>query len=172
MELIKNQNPIPPKKKLKSYIITYSISFLINIIFYSFYTTMFVHIIILLIIILSLYFHDKLKNGYDGWKITEDGILLMRDVFLKGKQSAFISNNELKKITIYQRGSAYKFETLENSEILSPPVSTFGFAPILRYYYEMGIELVYLGYSDHEVDLYVRGKIDSLPMTNDMEIKN
>ncbi len=66
---------------------------------------------------------------------------------------------------------AFLFKTKNGKTTLEPRVQIFQFAPLLKLFYEKNIPISYSG-SDYEVDLYIKGQIESLPMTNGMKIKS
>ena len=174
MKLIEYNEPSSKRKNVKSLII-------IAIIFLSFgilsngWDGIKVMLPITITVLIVLTIEESFNKHFDGWKITNEGIELSRINTFKGLESFFIHNNTIKSIKYIQPQPkiplAFIFNTTKGKKTLYPKMDIFKLAPILKYFYEKKIQIEYT-LSDCEVDLYIKGKIDSLPMTNDMEIKN
>lgn len=133
------------------------------------------YVVLTLIISLSILYYEFFENLYDGWSLDINGVHFFRINIFRGRQSIFINFNEINSIKYiqpqYRVPLSFVFYTNKGKTTLTPKVSAYKFAPILKYFYEKDIPINY-SVSDYEIDLYIKGKIDSLPMTNDMEIKN
>ena len=65
--------------------------------------------------------------------------------------------------------SSLQIVTSNNKYSVLPKEGILKLAATLKYFKNLGLKVA-LAKFDHEVELYLQGKIDSLPMTNDMKI--
>jgi len=173
MEIIKQKEPESKKSQLIFTAIFLSTLLLLGLIFGG-WSTLKILFPIALIIITIFEIVKCYERTYDGWLLDSNGISLLRVDLLRGRQSYLLRFDEITSIKYIQPQPriplTFVFYTNQGKRVLTPKIEIFKFAPLLKFLFEKGIIINY-SVSDHEVDLYIKGKIDSLPMTNDMKIK-
>jgi len=173
MEVIKIQKPTTQKGKLIQAIIlslvltTFSaIGGKWNLIIYP---------IIFIMLFLLYYLFQTIDNFiyYDGWILENDSITIMKTNMIMGITTRKIYYSEITGITYYEGGartpSSLQIVTSNNKYSVLPKEGILKLAATLKYFKNLGLKVA-LAKFDHEVELYLQGKIDSLPMTNDMKI--
>ena len=112
---------------------------------------------------------------YDGWTLEEDFVLIMRANILSGITTRRIYYKDINSMT-YNKGfgrvpSSIGISTAKKKYSILPKYNIFDLAATLKFFQNQNIK-VSLSTRDDEVELYLQGKIDSLPMTNDMKIND
>lgn len=131
---------------------------------------------ITLVLLIMIFLHDELTTTFNGWVIEGDYInLSSKTIFLGRVSNQKILISELIQILYIEsaprRPRTILFKTPQGTFTLQPKYDIFELAGLLKYFYDKSIEIKFKE-KDHEVELYITGKIDSLPMTNEMKIKN
>lgn len=175
MEIIKYRPAFSPTKKLKYFIAFYTIVMVVSYYSTGYRVLQYMIPITAGVLILSLII-ERVDSIYDGWRISEGEIVLERIDLISGKKSLKLSFSDIVSIQYVKRESnvplTFLFLTKEKKYKLQPiRLDIFQFAGTLKYLKNQNIAVEF-SRRDHEVELYLQGKIPSIPMTNDMEVKN
>lgn len=126
---------------------------------------MFTFILLVLVFFLFVIIIEIIGANYDGWVLDDDKIIIEKNTFLKGRQFIQIALNKIHKIA---HNEALILYTDKNKYIVGHAPSAMELAATLKFLQSKGIEIVLHG-GDYEVELYLQGKIDALPMNNENE---
>lgn len=106
---------------------------------------------------------------YDGWQIKKDEIIVLCD-WIGGIRVKNIKFADIRGITYYAGGRyalpSLTFKLIDQNVRCYTHISIFDLADTLLYFQSKGISIKLIP-SDAEIQLYLDGKIQSLPMTND-----
>ena len=113
---------------------------------------------------------------YDGLIISTDFIIISKNSIFKGTVQHELPNKDIERITYAKAMHRTPQHLIIESGIKPTKLrvmisdSIFKFAYILRELKQNGMNIQIHG-GDHEVQLFLDGRIPDLPMTNDMEIR-
>lgn len=126
-------------------------------------------------IFVFIFIFRTLKNFYKKKIIiSENHIELIKTRLAGKKASKRFMFSEIERIKYnkggYRQDSAIYLKTKENSNIKVPVTeNSFQLGPILKFLNDKGIK-INLVHSDHELRLYLDGKIKSFPMSSKAEV--
>jgi len=131
---------------------------------------------ITLFLLVLVFLDEELNATFSGWFVENEHITLYSKTFFLGRvASQKILISKISRILYIEsaprRPRTILFTTPLGTFTLRPAYDIFELAGFLKYFYERGIEIKSKE-KDHEIQLFITGKIDSLPMTNEMKIKN
>ena len=112
---------------------------------------------------------------FDGIKVTNSGLQIERQSFMKELETHNFKFSEIDKVLFSEskhRKPRYAIITMKETLLqyhIFITSSIFKFAYALRELQNNGVTTE-LEFGDHEVELFLAGKIPDLPMTNDMQI--
>ncbi|MAC94267.1 MAG: hypothetical protein CMC96_02070 [Flavobacteriales bacterium] len=173
--MIQSKKPVYPLSKFKIGIGAITIASIYGFFRYGLYSGLLVTSIGLFVVFLYLIVLELFEKYFDGWEIKEDSVILSRVSFFGRTDKKLIKFKEINSI-LYIKPAAYRtfsFKLKTNKETLTlmPAMDIYNFGETLKHLKDKGITIDFLE-SDRELELYLNDRIEAIPMTNDMKIKN
>lgn len=173
--MISNKEPITNKRKIRTWLELF-VFFCFILVVGDGWNGVIIRIpIILLTFGILIGMKEFFEKQFDGWRIDDDSITLIRINLFGKKEEQRLKFNKIDYILYVRpaakRPFAFKFKSENKTYWLEPTIDIYGFSETLKYLKEQGIKIEFLE-KDHEVELYLDGRIDSIPLTNDMIIRN
>jgi hypothetical protein len=116
---------------------------------------------------------ELLDKRFDGWTLEKDAIVLKRKTLIGKLVTKTLQYKEIDDILYCESAGRFPqiiwFKTMQGKFKLMPYTDIFHLAMTLKYFKSQGIT-VRLSQKDCEIEFFIEGKIDSLPMTNNMKI--
>ncbi len=169
--MITNKEPITQKRKLRSWIEVLVLLCFLVIEGEGWDVVVFV----LPVFGFFIGFTEFVEKQFDGWRIDNNSITLIRISLFGTKEEQTLIFKSIESILYVKPASkrpfSFEFKSKNKTYWLMPSMDIYGFSETLKFLKGQGIKIDFLE-KDHEVELYLDGKIESIPMTNDMEIKN
>jgi hypothetical protein len=171
MQEIRNCDPISRRQRIKITIIATVLTSLLAFLIGGWLISLIMFLLLPLLMLLG----QLSVSIYDGWTLY-DSMIELKTIPLFGKVTCQkINYSDITRITYFEgqgRAPRYiEFKTKKGIYKLSPRKNIFELAGTLKFLQSKNID-VKLAERDHEIELFLQGKIDSVPMTNDMVIKN
>jgi hypothetical protein len=149
-----------------------TIIFIVSIMGIFFYLISFKVVVLIAVTVVFLVYvasYELSRNTFEGWQIYGEEIILLKNVF-SGLITKSIKLDSISNITYYRGGrggsAALIFRVGKEDVRCNVYKSIFELAGTLKFLQSKGIKIRLLS-KDDEVQMYLDGKIPSVPMTNE-----